>query len=83
MPSVMVVIYGVQLVPTYKEYAVYPRSTSKRFNIYIENVFRSVTKYFATMRAVQTTILVQKLEKFQSMQKMWQVKICVREVRKL
>jgi hypothetical protein len=32
------------------------------------------------MCAVQTTILVLKLEKFQSMQIMWQVKICVREV---
>jgi len=29
------------------------------------------------MHAVQTTILVQILEKFHSMQKMWQVKICV------
>ena len=35
------------------------------------------------MHAVQTTIMVQKLEKFQCMQKIWQVKICVWEVRKL
>jgi len=40
---------------------VYPHllSTSKMFNIYIENVFKCVKKYYATMHAVQTTILVQ------------------------
>ena len=44
-------------------------STNTRFNIYTETVFRCVKKYFATIHAVQTAMLVQELEKSCSTQK--------------